>query len=379
MEKIEKKGRNEMKAVFKRLLGCGCALALSSTLSAMTPVLAYEEAENMESFESHEAESMDDITRETASVTMYRMYNPNSGEHFYTANSHEKDNLFSVGWEYEGIGWIAPGSSNTPVYRLYNPNAGDHHYTTSKGERDSLVAAGWRSEGTGWYSDDSKTVPLYRQYNPNAKSGTHNYTTNKGENDSLCSIGWRGEGIGWYALEGGKPVSLTSVYKDVYRPVVEGVRNGSIVCNDPIPVSDIYYALQDMNGDRVLDFAITDKYGIINKLYTSVGHKARFVADGWSRSAIFYVGGQFMFHGSGGMMKSYSGLFTMGSDGSRNWSVYIFSNPNSSLTDYTCYLNTSGSDSPSASTRISKEEFSRRSKTIASYQSKLTLYPLRDF
>ena len=135
------------------------------------------------------------------SVNMYRLYNPNSGEHFYTANSGERDYLVNVGWKYEGLGWKAPISSSSPVYRLYNPNAGDHHYTMSKSEKDFLVSVGWNYEGIGWYSDDSKTVPLYRQYNPNAISGSHNYTVNKSENDWLVSLGWRGEGIGWYGLK----------------------------------------------------------------------------------------------------------------------------------------------------------------------------------
>ena len=136
-----------------------------------------------------------------AYVSMYRLYNPNSGEHFYTANEKERNNLVSVGWRYEGIGWKAPAKSNTPVYRLYNKNAGDHHYTMSEKEKDFLVSVGWKYEGIGWYSDDAKSVPLYRQYNPNAKAGSHNYTTSKAENDNLVKLGWRGEGTGWYGVK----------------------------------------------------------------------------------------------------------------------------------------------------------------------------------
>lgn len=126
---------------------------------------------------------------------MYRMYNPNSGEHFYTDSSSERNRLFRVGWNEEGIGWYAP-TKGTPVYRLYNPNAGDHHYTTSAGERKNLVKLGWRYEGVGWYSGGN--APLYRQYNPNARAGAHNYTLSKGENDRLVKLGWRDEGIAWY-------------------------------------------------------------------------------------------------------------------------------------------------------------------------------------
>lgn len=34
---------------------------------------------------------------------IYRVYNPNSGEHLHTLNGGEKDNLMSLGWVYEGI------------------------------------------------------------------------------------------------------------------------------------------------------------------------------------------------------------------------------------------------------------------------------------
>lgn len=133
-------------------------------------------------------------------VPMYRMYNPNSGEHFYTKDASEKAILDRAGWRYEGIGWNAPAASDTPVYRLYNPNAGDHHYTISLDEVDMLKKAGWIYEGVGWSSDYKETTPVYRQYNPNAVSGAHNYTTNKAENDHLVQVGWRGEGTGWYGL-----------------------------------------------------------------------------------------------------------------------------------------------------------------------------------
>ncbi len=138
---------------------------------------------------------------ETTYVSMYRLYNPNSGEHFYTSNVAEKNNLVNLGWNYEGVAWDAPKTSDTPVYRLYNPNAGDHHYTVSAGERDFLVNVGWNYEGIGWYSTAKDGAPLYRLYNPNAVTGTHHYTTSAGERDFLKSIGWNDEGIAWYGVK----------------------------------------------------------------------------------------------------------------------------------------------------------------------------------
>lgn len=137
------------------------------------------------------------------SVTMFRLYNKWTGEHFYTSNKNEHDVLVTVGWTDEGTGWTAPVESKTPVYRLYNPYAegGDHHYTKSTEERDALVKLGWKYEGIGWYSDDAEGEPLYRQYNPYATSGTHNYTVSKKENDDLVKLGWKEEGVAWYGVK----------------------------------------------------------------------------------------------------------------------------------------------------------------------------------
>ena len=68
-----------------------------------------------------------------SSKPVYRLYNHNTGEHFYTENTYERDSLKRVGWNDEGLGWQA-ATSGTPVYRVYNPNArgGDHYYTMSK-------------------------------------------------------------------------------------------------------------------------------------------------------------------------------------------------------------------------------------------------------
>lgn len=132
-------------------------------------------------------------------VPMHRVYNPNSGEHFYTEVASEKDHLVKVGWKYEGIGWNAPSKGDI-VYRLYNPNSGDHHYTTDFNEARNLDAIGWWYEGIGWYSDPNQEIPVYRAYNPNAFSGSHNYTTSSTEQRSLIKAGWKDENIGWYGI-----------------------------------------------------------------------------------------------------------------------------------------------------------------------------------
>lgn len=175
---------------------------------------------------------------------MYRLYNPDTGEHFYTANTAEKENLRSTAWYYESIGWTAPTKSNTPVYRLFNKKTGLHHYTTNAAEKDQLAAGGWRYEGIGWYSDDAKTVPVYREYNK--KTGQHNFTASAAEDKQLVAAGWKGEGIAWYASGQGKSDSDNDVILlqkraqmivgQVYHPVE---RFGDKVAeDDPVVITD---------------------------------------------------------------------------------------------------------------------------------------------
>lgn len=136
--------------------------------------------------------------------TMYRLYNPNSGEHFYTADIDEANYLYSIGWNYEDYAWQAPTRSDIPVYRLYNRNGGYHHYTRDADERDGLIVIGWDYEGLAWYSSDGSGVALFRLYNPNARgeqeAGGHHYTKDTDELDYLVGLGWKYEGIGWYGI-----------------------------------------------------------------------------------------------------------------------------------------------------------------------------------
>ena len=160
-------------------------------------------------------------------VDMHRLYNPNSGEHFYTADSAEKAHLVKVGWKYEGVGWLAPKRHNaSPVYRVYNPNAGDHHYTLDANEMFALVDLGWKYEGIGWYSDEQKGVKLYRAYNPNAKAGAHNYTTSLGEQKNLLKVGWKDEGTAWYGVDPNKKDEPVTPPKDNSGTVTPPKDNG---------------------------------------------------------------------------------------------------------------------------------------------------------
>lgn len=135
---------------------------------------------------------------ETGYYPIYRLYNPNTGEHFYTAAFDEADSLVGFGWKAEGVAW-STGSTGAPVYRLYNENTGEHHYTVNATELNVLVQAGWKKEMIAWYAPISSNKPVYRLYNPQKDSFNHHYTTSSVEKDALISYGWKDEKIAWYA------------------------------------------------------------------------------------------------------------------------------------------------------------------------------------
>ncbi len=179
----------DMKFRYKHALGCVLAVCMI-VAGALLPATAYGDTDT----------ALVAASSSTKPVSVYRLYNPNSGEHFYTKNKSESNALAAIGWRFEGVGWTAP-TSGTAVYRLYNPNGGYHHFTTSKGELKLLVKSGWKNEGESWYSSTSKQVPVYRSYNPHATFCAHNFTASRGEHNLLVKQGWRDEGVGWYGAQ----------------------------------------------------------------------------------------------------------------------------------------------------------------------------------
>ncbi|WP_019892773.1 hypothetical protein [Allobaculum stercoricanis] len=126
---------------------------------------------------------------------VYRAYNPNNGEHLYTLDEKEYKHVASVGWDAEGVAFMAEEEKNgQALYRVYNPNSGLHHYTTDETEKNTLVSLGWHDEKVAWYTNKKpQSAPVYRVYNLN--DGNHHYTMSKQEKDALVTLGWQFEGI----------------------------------------------------------------------------------------------------------------------------------------------------------------------------------------
>lgn len=138
-------------------------------------------------------------------VPVYRAYNVNDGDHLFTTNQSEYNNVVAVGWSAENVAWNAASSTADNgfiVYRLYNPNSGEHFYTSSKAEYMNLGSAGWKQEGLGFNSPKAEgNVAVYRAFNPNAKGpGSHMFTTSKVEYNNMVKAGWTGENIAFYGL-----------------------------------------------------------------------------------------------------------------------------------------------------------------------------------
>lgn len=125
-------------------------------------------------------------------TAVFRIYNPNSGEHVFTTSPEERDYLIVNGWDSEKTAWVSPLSGEA-VYRLYNKNAGTHMYTGSHAEHDNLFKIGWDCEGVAFYSGTGADITrLYLK-------GQHLFTADPVEIKDLERIGWKNEGIAFKA------------------------------------------------------------------------------------------------------------------------------------------------------------------------------------
>ena len=143
------------------------------------------------------------VNRETVEIRqvthMLRMYNPYTGEHFYTGSEVEKDNLVAAGWQYEGVGFTFPGNTGAPVHRLYDPVTGEHLYTMDEEEKATLEATGWNYEGIAFNSAYDTEAVQHRLHNPYATVGAYHFTFSEEEKSNLIAAGWEYQGIGWYS------------------------------------------------------------------------------------------------------------------------------------------------------------------------------------
>ncbi len=145
-------------------------------------------------------------------LDVYRFYNPNAGGHFFTADPVEKSVVEGSGsFNFEGIGFsgIQEGTASTedavPIYRFFNSERGNHFFTAFEAEKDYIVTLDdFVFEGVGFFAFDtesSSTVPIYRFFDQNA--GGHFFTASDHEKDTLISNGqFSYEGEAFFAFLG---------------------------------------------------------------------------------------------------------------------------------------------------------------------------------
>lgn len=127
--------------------------------------------------------------------SIYRLYQAESQQYFYTKSLDEAAILKGRGWKFEGRGFKT-AESGKPVYRLYHAERKAYLYTSNVFERNKIVQEGWKYEGIAWYSQG--TTKVYRLFNPHTK--VHMYTTSTKEVEILQARGWKYEGVTFYTL-----------------------------------------------------------------------------------------------------------------------------------------------------------------------------------
>ena len=201
-------------------------------------------------------------------VGVYRLYNPRSGEHFYTADGGEKNNLVSRGWYDEGTAWFAVTGSKAPVYRMHNPASGEHHYTTDANERKVLVSRGWRAEGVLCYaSEGGAGVEVYRQFNSRASVGAHNFTTSKQENDNLVRSGWKGEGVAFRVAALGVPKAWPAGAPSLVTP------------------QNVYRLYHGATGEHFYTTSASEQAALVRSGWFDEG--TGWVSPSWSRNPVY--------------------------------------------------------------------------------------------
>ena len=146
--------------------------------------------------------------------TVYRLFNPEVGVHFYTPNKEERNSVIEnlPQYEYEGAAFqtITKEEADTitgakPVYRFFNVDTGVHLYTIDEQEREVIqeTQPNFLFEGISYYAYETEqegAIPLYRFFNPEV--GAHFYTPFATERDSVI------ENLPQYQLEGDSGVAF---------------------------------------------------------------------------------------------------------------------------------------------------------------------------
>ena len=146
---------------------------------------------------------------ETGTAPVYRAYNTNDGDHYYTISETEYKGLVKIGWNAEGNKFDAvetrdqeddpdiPANLGEAIYSVYNPNTGEH-LLVGETEAQDLKDLGWNwdnKEKPVFYAPQNGSVATYRIYNPNTEGPAHAYVDQE-EGANVVKLGWKWDNSG---------------------------------------------------------------------------------------------------------------------------------------------------------------------------------------
>lgn len=135
---------------------------------------------------------------------LYRYWNSNYNDHYYTTNFDDKASYEKVGYSYDWIeGYLCKNqeSGTVPLYRYWNEKKKDHYYTTNPNDKASYEKAGYRYdwiEGYVYKSPAEGRTPLYRYWN--GKKNDHYFTTNPDDKIPYGKAGYSYDWVEAYIL-----------------------------------------------------------------------------------------------------------------------------------------------------------------------------------
>ncbi|MFS0969877.1 CAP domain-containing protein [Enterococcus thailandicus] len=212
-----------------------------------------------------------------STVVMYRLYNPDNHEHFYTSSAKERDHLVKIKWgNYEGPAWDAPVETGNLVYRLYNKGLRDHHYTASWDEVKWLTNNyGWTYEGPAWRSAQKNDKPIYRLFLKGVTSGSHHYTASWDEVKWLTgSYGWKYEGVGWYGASKESPQKVNKSALEALYTSVKDTKKGDFTDDTWNKFqSALTNAKNVLNNSKATQSQVDSAKNTLDSAYKGLQHK----------------------------------------------------------------------------------------------------------
>ncbi|MFA6159633.1 MAG: SpoIID/LytB domain-containing protein [Parcubacteria group bacterium] len=199
-------------------------------------------------------------TQRDETIPVYRFYNSQNGDHFYTASENEKNQIVIV-----------------PVFRFYSTINGDHMYTASNSEKGilaNMTISGYQYEGIAFYGYSSRVTnsfPVYRFYSPSHRN--HLYTISESERNQLSESDYQYEGIAFYAyatqLMGSSPIYrfYDSQIGDHFYTASENEKNNLLLSElgPEIPVGLWNYGSRTALKDDPFKISANKAYNIKNR------------------------------------------------------------------------------------------------------------------